>query len=53
MTQSSPDRGADRGPQRSAPTSGDTNMRWMYVGVVLVEITTLLALWSFQQYFTL
>jgi hypothetical protein len=33
--------------------SGDTDMRGLYVGVLVVEVVTLLALWLFQQYFAI
>jgi hypothetical protein len=40
-------------PERAPSASGDTDMRGLYVGVLLVEALTLLALWCFQQYFAL
>lgn len=43
----------DRAPEPPPSVSGDTDMRRLYLGVLLVEALTLLALWSFQQYFTL
>lgn len=43
----------DRAPEHAPSASGDTDMRRLYVGVLVVEVLTLVALWFFQQYFAL
>ncbi|MGH9159427.1 MAG: hypothetical protein ACRD2X_05505 [Vicinamibacteraceae bacterium] len=42
-----------RAPERALSASDDTDMRRLYLGVLVVEALTLLALWCFQQYFAL